>query len=355
MRSLLATVLFLGIAMNLQAATYLYVSMAPEQKIQIFRLEPADGKLTPVETMAVDGTPGCLSVDPKKKYLFATLRSNATLASFEIDQATGKLKLLSTVPLGKGENAAFVRTDLSGRWLISASYTGGKVVVHRIDEGKIQATPVQVLETAKTAHCVAIDPENRWVFVPHVSLNAVLQFHQDPSTGKLTEAGKAEGGGEKVGPRHLAFHPSQPLAFSSDEVKSTITAYRFDAATGLKAVQNLSTLPADYKQNNTTAEVKVHPSGKFVWVSNRGQDSLAGFAIDAKTGALSPLGQTPTEQTPRSFEIEPDGKYLFGAGEGSGKLAVYEIAPDTGKLTALRTLDIGKSVTWVLAVKFPEK
>jgi 6-phosphogluconolactonase len=109
-------------------------------------------------------------------------------------------------------------------------------------------------------------------------------------------------------------------------------------------------LPTDFKEKNTTAEVKVHPSGKFVWVSNRGHDSLAGFAINDK-GMLKAIGQTPTEKTPRSFEIDPDGRYLFGAGEGSGKLAVYRIDEMSGALTRIHTVDVGKSLTWVMAVK----
>ncbi|MFO0866447.1 MAG: beta-propeller fold lactonase family protein [Gemmataceae bacterium] len=105
----------------------------------------------------------------------------------------------------------------------------------------------------------------------------------------------------------------------------------------------------DWQGKNTTAEVKVHPNGKFVWVSNRGHNSLAGFGIEAKTGALTSLGQTPTEPTPRSFEIDPSGKYLFAAGEGSGKIATYRIEAD-GKLQPIRTTEVGKSVTWVMAV-----
>src|SRR5262249_9316151 len=155
------------------------------------------------------------------------------------------------------------------------------------------------------------------------------------------------------GPRHLAFHPTQKLAFSSDEQGSSITAYRFDPDTGLKPVQTLSTLPADFQGSNTTAEVKVHPSGKFVWVSNRGHDSLAGFAITK--GQLSALGQTPTEKTPRSFDINPDGRWAFGAGEGAGKLAVFRCERDSGKLTRVHTYPVGKSLTWVLAVEFGEK
>jgi 6-phosphogluconolactonase len=345
-------ILFLGPVMSLPADTFVYVSMAPEQKIQVYRLDPQDGKLTAVETVAVEGAPGALAVDPQKKFLFASLRTHSTLASFRLDPATGKLRQVSIAGLPQGENAAFVGTDRTGRWLLSASYAAGKVVVHRLgDDGTIQTPAVQTVETAKTAHSAVTDPGNRFVFVPHVAPNAVFQFRLDPATGKLTEAGKAPGGADKAGPRHLAFHPTQSLAFTSDEQGSSITAYRFDPGAGLKPVQTLSTLPADFKGTNTTAEVKVHPGGKFVWVSNRGHDSLAGFAIDGSTGKLSALGQTPTERTPRSFDVEPDGRFVLSAGEGSGKLAVFRVDADSGKLTRLHTVDVGKSLTWVLAVK----
>jgi 6-phosphogluconolactonase len=331
--------------------TFVYVSMAPEQKIQVYRVDAATGTLTPVETLAVDGSPGCLSVDPLKKFLFASHRSNSSLASYRIDSATGKLTRLSSAALPTGENAAFVRTDRTGRWLLSASYAAGKVVVHRLNgDGLIETPAVQTVTTTQTAHCIAIDPENRFVFVPHVAPNAVFQFHLNRATGMLTEAGKAAGGAEKAGPRHLAFHPTQNLAFTSDEQGSSITAYRYDAKTGLTPLQTRSTLPPDFKGPNTTADVKVHPSGKFVWVSNRGHDSLAGFAID-NGGKLSPIGHTPTEKTPRSFEIDPSGRFAFGAGEGSGKLAAFTIDQTTGALSRIHTYDVGQSLTWVLAIK----
>lgn len=353
MRCLLSLSFFLVSAMSVHAETLLYVSMAPEQKIQILRLDPAEGKLTPIEAVAVKGAPGSLAVDPEKKFLFASLRTTSTLASFAIDPATGKLKHLSTASLPKDENAAYVAADRSGKWLLSASYMAGKVVVHGLKGGMIQTPALQTVATTKTAHCIAIDRDNQWVFVPHVAPNAVYQFKLDAATGKLTEAGKAGGGAAKAGPRHLAFHPTLSMAFTSDESGSSITAYDYDPKTGLKPVQTLSTLPEDFKGKNSTAEVKVHPSGKFVWVSNRGHDSLAGFAID-KAGKLSSLGQTPTEKTPRSFEIDPDGRYVFGAGEGSGKLAVYRVDA-RGSLTRLGTETIGQSLTWVMAVRLRGK
>jgi 6-phosphogluconolactonase len=350
MRLFLTLTLLLGLAMSLRADTFVYVSMAPEEKIQVYRLNPKDGKLTSVQVVAVKGAPGSLAVDPERNFLFASLRTTSSLASFRIDPEAGTLKPINTVALPKGENAAFVATDRKGQWLLSASYAAGKVVVRKLDEGKIQSPAVQTVKTAQTAHAISTDPGNRFVFVPHVSPNAIYQFRLDGGTGKLTDAGKAAGGTEKAGPRHLAFHPKLPLAFSSDEQGNSITAYRFDPESGLAPVQTLSTLPEDFKESNSTAEVKVHPNGRFVWVSNRGHESLAGFAIDKK-GKLSALGQTPTEKTPRSFEIEPDGRYVFGAGEGSGKLAVFRVDPETGKLTRIHTIAVGKSLTWVLAVK----
>ncbi|MBX9677648.1 MAG: lactonase family protein [Gemmataceae bacterium] len=334
-----------------QADTFLYVSMAPEKTIRIYKLDPADGSLTKVDDVELAGAPGSLAVDPAKKLLFASVRSNSSLASFSIDRATGKLKSINTVPLGMNENAAFVAVDPTGKYLLSASYAAGKVAVHRLKDGTIEEPAVQTIKTVMTSHAVVFDPTGKFAFVPHVAPNAIYQYRWDAEAGKLAEAGKAEGGTPKAGPRHLAFHPSLKMAFSSNEVANSITAYRFDADKGLTPLETKSTLPETWQGKNTTAEVKVHPNGRFVWVSNRGHNSLAGFGIDAKTGVLTPLEPTKTEPTPRSFEFDSEGKYLFAAGEGSGKIATYRIEAN-GRLELLRTTEVGKSVTWVMAVKF---
>lgn len=329
---------------------FVYVSKAPEQQIQVFKLDSHARKLNTIEKFGVDGTPGSLCVDPHKRSMYASLRNNSRIGSYRIDPATGTLKLLNQVALPEGENAAFVATDRSGKWLLTASYAAGKVVVHKLNEdGSIAIPAVQTVVTAKTAHCIALGRDNSRVYVPHVTPNAVYQFRFDEATGMLTEMGQAPGGAEKSGPRHLAFHPTRDLAFTSDESGSSVTAYRVDPKAGLKPLQTLSTLPPDFTTANSTAEVKVHPNGNFVWVSNRGHDSLAGFSINDQ-GKLTAIGQTPTEKTPRSFDISPTGRFVFGAGEGSGRLAVFECAPETGKLTRLETYDIGQSLTWVLAI-----
>lgn len=348
---LLSAVLVGGGAMTASAATWLYVSMAPEKRIQVCRVDANDGTPTKTDAVEVSGAPGSLGTDPQKRFLYASLRSDSRLAAFRIDAATGRLAPLNSVALPRGENAAYVATDRTGRWLVSASYAAGKVVVHRLNsDGSIAEPSVQTVATAKTAHCVAVSADGRWVLVPHVAPNAVFQFRLDAESGKLTDAGRAAGGSPQAGPRHLAFHPTLPLAFTSDEKGSSITAYKVDGEKGLTPVQTLSTLPSDFSGSNSTAEVKVHPSGRFVWVSNRGHDSLAGFAI-AKDGTLSAIGRAPTEKTPRSFDVLPNGRVVYGAGEGSGKLAVFACDEATGELVRKQTVPFGESLTWVLAVE----
>ena len=345
------TLTVFGMISSSSAAVYVYVSKTAEQEIQVYRFDSQAGTLDAVAAVPVGGAPGVINTDPTKKFLYASIRSTTEIAAFQIDPATGKLTALNRVPLDKGANATYVATDRTGKWLLSASYTGGKVAVHGLnDDGSIKSPAVQVIDTAKTAHCIGQDRENRFVFVPHVSTNSVFQFRLNVETGELTDAGKAPGGAEKAGPRHIALHPKLDFCYVSDEVGSSITAYRFDASKGLTPVQTLSTLPDRFDGRNTTAEIKIHPTGKYAWVSNRGHESLAGFTI-AADGKLTAIGHTPTEQTPRSFEITPDGKHVFGAGEGNGKLAVFKCDVATGKLQRIQTSDVGKSLTWVRAVE----
>ena len=336
-----------------RAATFVYVSKAAENQIAVFKMND-DGSLKPTATVDVAGAPGSLAASYNRKFLFASLRTSFLIGSYAIDPQTGGLTLVSTTKLDDGKNAAFVAPDRTDRFLFSASYQGGRVVVHAVDEaGKLGEQPLQMIETTKTAHAALVRPNNKLVLVPHVAPNAVYQFRFDAAAGKLAEAGQAAGGAEGAGPRHLAFHPSLKFAFTSNESGSGITLYGLDETKGLTPLQTLSPLAEGYAEKNTTADVKVHPSGRFVWVSNRGHDSLAGFAFDAATAKLTPLGQTPTEKTPRSFDIEPSGKFLYAAGEGTGKLAAYRIDAATGRLERFTEYEIGKSLTWVQTVEVP--
>jgi 6-phosphogluconolactonase len=156
---------------------------------------------------------------------------------------------------------------------------------------------------------------------------------------------------KKSGPRHLTFHPSKPIAYVANEQGSSVTAYDLDTKAGtLSPRQTMSTLPKDWQGVNACAEIKVQSSGRFLYVANRGHDSIAGFTLD-DDGRMTPIGQTSTEKTPRSFDIDPSGKFLYAAGESSGKLATYKIDANTGSLKLVNTIDVGKTPWWVLAVE----
>jgi 6-phosphogluconolactonase len=346
---------FIGLAMIsnavLRAAdTCVYVSDAGTQAIVLYHFDEQTGKLKEVSRTNVGTAPGSLAVYPQRRLLFASLRTNAEIGAFKIGEA-GKLTEINRTELGSGANAAYVAADKDGHYLLAASYSGGKVTVHDIAaSGALGGTPLQTIETAKTAHAAVLTADQKWAFVPHVQPNAIYQFKFDAKTGKLTEAGKATGGKEGAGPRHIAIHPSQKFAFSSDESGNSVTLYSLDAEKGLKPLQTLSTLPADYTAKNSTADVHVHPTGEFVWVSNRGHDSLAGFRFDTAATKLIPIGQTSTEKTPRSFAVSPKGKWILGAGEGSGKLAIFAVDAKSGSLERKETIEVGKSLTWICMV-----
>ncbi|WP_254513596.1 lactonase family protein [Anatilimnocola floriformis] len=334
------------------AETCVYVSDAGSQAIVLYHLDEETGKLQEVSRTNVSAAPGSLFVHPGAKLLFASLRTHAEIGSFKIGDA-GKLTEVNRTKLQSSANAAYVAADQNCNFLLAASYSGGRVTVHSIAKnGLLGDQPLQTIATANTAHAAVLSADQKWLFVPHVQPNGIFQFQFDAQTGKLTQQSMAAGGQEKAGPRHLAIHPSQKFAFSSNETGSSVTLYAFDGEKGLKPVQTISTLPADFTGKNSTADVHVHPSGEFIWVSNRGHDSLAGFRFDAAAVNLTPLGQTPTEKTPRSFALSPSGNWLLSAGEGNGKLALYAVGPKSGLLERKETLEVGKSLTWVTIAKF---
>jgi len=349
-----ASLLLSGLPAAGQAATYAYVSLAGEKKIAIYRVDEKTGALTRTGEVAVKGAPGSLTTDAAHRHLYVAVREAMTLASFRIDPATGGLTPISTVSVDA--NPSFVGLDRTEQYLLSAYYLPGKVMVHAVGkDGTLDPTPRVDRTTAKNAHCAIPDPSNRFVFVPHVGPNAVFQFLFDPATGQLTpNAAPTVSGPEGAGPRHLRFHPNGKWVYTSNESGSSVSLYAFDPERGTLALtQTLSTLPPGFTGENTTAEVKLHPSGKFLYVSNRGHDSLAAFAIDAATGRLTAHGQVPTEHTPRSFDFDPTGRYLYAAGEGGTRVASYRIDPATGALARLETYEIGKTPFWILVVPVP--
>lgn len=356
-RLLLAWLIVFCAVIETDAADHVYVSVAQENRIALYACDPSEGTLTHRGDTLVDGQPGALASDPSHQYLFASIRSTGELTSFRI-APDGALTLVSKVPAGA--DPAYVATDRTGNYLLSAYYRAGKVAVHAIDEaGRLSHEPLQTIPTDEKAHAILTDPSNHFVFVPHTGPNAIYQFLFDAETGTLTPNTPAKvDTRDNTGPRHLAFHPTEPLAFVDNEQGSSVTPFRLDTTTGrLSEIERetFSTIPHEFEERNSCARLQIHPTGRFLYAANRGHDSIAGFRINAEKGQLHGLGQFPTEATPRGFDITSDGNFLIAAGQSSGKLATYRIDPDTGKLSPLATLPIGKAPWWVQTVPATEQ
>lgn len=343
--------LFVFVPASLHAKTFVYISLDGENRIASYGVDEASGTLTNRSDTKLDAAPGSLAVSPTGHFLFASVRSSGHLASFRINAETGDLTHINTVPAGA--DPAFVATDRSGRFLLTAFYVAAKVTVHRIgQDGALSQEPVQSIATADKAHAILMDHQNRFAFVPHTGPNAIYQFTFDAHTGRLTPNRPLRvETGEHTGPRQLAFHPSRDLVFFDYEQGSAIAAFDLDQTTGrLSFRERLSSLPDSYSGGNSNARIEITPNGRFVYVANRGHDSLAGFSVDPHTGKLTSLGQTPTEATPRGFAIDPTGRFLYAAGQSTGKLAAFRIDADSGALTRFATYEVGERPWWVLVV-----
>jgi 6-phosphogluconolactonase len=337
------------ISMPLHAAaeTWACLSIADQHRIAVFALDSSTGRLKYHSDVKLTGTPGSLCTDPRRKFLFAAVRSTESVAAFRIHHDSGSLAHVETRPVGL--NLTYLSTDDSGKFLFGASYSGGKISVHRLAEnGTVSEHAVQMIPTAINAHSIVLDPSNRFVFVPHTGPNAIFQFSLDRESGNLSPQTQPRiEAPSNSGPRHLKFHSTLPFAYVADEQGSSASVYRLSDSGTLEHVQTLSTLPSGFKGENTCAEVQVHPEGNFLYVSNRGHDSLACYAIHPQTGLLTPLGNVSTEKTPRSFSITPDGRFLAAAGQDSGRIALYSIPLQTGLPEQIETLDVGGNLAWI--------
>lgn len=333
------------------ANTFIYCSAAKDQSLDLLRLNLQTGSLTKVTRLKTPGEPGALANSSNGALLFAALRSTGRLASFRVNPTTGQLTAINVVEAGA--DPAQITVDHTGRYLFTAYYVAAKVSVHRIgDDGSLSDKPVQEIPTAEKAHSIVPDSKNRFAFVPHTGPNTIFQFLWDERTGRLTAHPEPKlVRPNQTGPRHLAWHPSLPIAYIDNEQGNSVTVYRLNKAGSLEPGQTEPTLPRDYQGNNSTAEIKVHPNGQFLYVSNRGHDSLAVIRIDESGEKLSFVATEATEKTPRSFDIDPSGQFLLSAGESSGRLAVSRIDPKTGRLTLVHTEDIGPMLWWVQTLR----
>ena len=332
-----------------------YVSLQDDDRISIFTVDPATGKLTWQEDVAVDGGPAPLAIDPGRNFLYVGRRGSQELSSYRIDPRTGGLSLIGTAPL-QGE-PVYLATDRTGRFVLSAYYYQSTAAVHAVNsDGVATFPPIEWRYTAGGAHAIQTDPSNRFAFVPHIANrgpNAIFQFRFDEKTGHLTPNDPPRySPREYLGPRALAFHPTLDIIYFSDEQGSSVTVYHLDPMAGtLAPIQTITTLPAGYSEANTCSQIQITPSGRFLFAPNRGHNSVASFSVDSSTGRLTATGRVPTEPVPRAFSLDPEGSFLVVAGLDSGRLASYEVDQTSGELAPLETYEAGNRPMWVLMTR----
>lgn len=324
------------------------------QGIYVARFDTRTGALADPVLAAESRNPSFLAVHPNRRFLYAVGEVNRVddrpgggVSAFAIDGATGRLRALNRQSSG-GAGPCHLACDGEGRHLLVANYGGGSVSVLPLDaEGRLGEATAFVQHRGSSvnrqrqegphAHWIEVDPANRFAWVADLGLDKLLAYRFDPSRGTLTpHEPPAVSLKPGAGPRHFAFAPDGTRGYAINELDSTITAFRYEASAGrLIELGSVSTLPEGYTGDSTTAEIAVHPSGRFVYGSNRGHDSLAVFAVEAATGRLKLVEHVPTQgKTPRNFALEPGGRFLLAANQASDSVVVFRVDPETGRLTA---------------------
>jgi 6-phosphogluconolactonase len=314
--------------------------------INVYTMDRASGSWTHVQLVKDLVNPSWLALDRQQRFLYSAHGDGEVATAFAIDSATGQLKLLNQQATG-GKNGVRIAVDATNKFLVCANYSSGTVAVLPINpDGSLGALtdlvsltgtpgPHRTEQSSPHPHDVPFDRSGRFVVVPDKGLDKVFVYRLDTGRGKLVPndapfAMSRPG----AGPRHVDFHPSQPYAYVINELDSTITTYRFEPTSGeLKGLQIITTLPPSFTGNNTTSEIAVAPSGRFVYGSNRGHDSIAIFAVDARTGVLAPVDWEPTQgKTPRFFTLDPSGTYLYAANQDSDTIVCFRVDQSNGKL-----------------------
>lgn len=330
--------------------TVVYVASADSREIFVAHLDNATGALEVVQQAAVPGVVMPLAISPSRTFLYACLRSEPFAAAIlRIDPASGMLTLLSTVPLP--DNMAYIATDKTGRFLLAASYSGDRISINPVGaDGVVNAPPVQVVATDPHPHSIATDPSNRYVFVPSLGGDVVLQYRFDSRTGRVTPNTPPTAAAKpKAGPRHLVFHPSLRFAYCTNELDATVGAFRLDEGGTLAPIGTNTLLPPGHagRAPFASADIHVTPDGRYLYASERASNCLAGFKIDAQTGDLMPAGTYLTEDKPRGFNIDPRGRWLLAVGQVSHHLTSYAISAATGSLTPQHRYPMGRNPNWV--------
>ena len=322
------------------------------QGIYLSKFDVETGELTKPQLVAVTTNPSFLAIHPSKRFLYAANEvgdyggeSSGAVSAYAIDSATGGLTFLNQHP-SRGGGPCHLVVDATGKNVLVANYGGGSVAVLPIGpDGRLSPASAFAQHQGSSvnprrqegphAHSINLDAANRLAFAADLGLDKVLVYRFDASGGTLAENDPPSASVDPgAGPRHFAFHPGGRFAYVINEIASTVTAFAYDAQHGrLDPIQTVPTLPEGFEGTNSTADIHVHPSGRFLYGSNRGHDSIAVFRVDPQSGKLAFVEHEPTQgRSPRNFNIDPTGAWLLAANHNGDNIVVFRIDRDSGEL-----------------------
>ncbi len=332
--------------------------------IYVSRLNTADGSLSEPQLAAEVGNPSFVAIHPSGKTLYAVSeqigQAGGAVTAFSIDHGSGNLSKLNMVS-SKGDGPCHLNVDKTGKALVVVNYGSGATAAMAVKaDGSLAESTSFIQHQGSSvnpqrqqgphAHSVNISADNRFAVVADLGLDKVLVYKLDAAAAKIAPNDPPFTAVKPgSGPRHFTFHPKGKYAYVINEIACTVTAFQYDAARGaLTEIETVSTLPAGMAvaKGYSTAEVRAHPSGKFLYGSNRGHNTIAVFQIDGKSGKLKLVDNTDTQgKIPRNFNLDPTGKWLFAANQDSDSVVMFAIDPSTGKLSPTgKTLNVGTPV-----------
>jgi 6-phosphogluconolactonase len=337
----------LGAASSRAAKSELVLVGSGKENISAFWLDLETGALRSIGEVAKITAPSFIAVSPNQKYLYAIteVQKDPVVNAYRLDGATGHLDLINSQPTG-GTGPCFVQVDPKGKDVLVANYTGGSVSAFPIEaDGSLGGRTAFAQDSGSSvnsgrqegphAHCIVTDPDDKYVFACDLGIDKVMIFKFDRTKGTW-EPNDPPSASVKPGsgPRHIAFSPDRRNAYVVNELASTVTAFNYDRRAGtLTEFADYPMLPDGFSGQNYASEVTVDAAGRFVYAANRGNDSIALFTRDAKTGALTFIERAPTGgKFPRSFEIDPTGAFLIAANQDSDSIVVFRIDSKTGRL-----------------------
>jgi 6-phosphogluconolactonase len=366
--------LFTGINQSFSEGTFVYISNGEDGDIAVMQLAPETGDLKLIEKVAAGPNVKHMALSPDHRFLHASIRSEPfSVITYLINSETGNLTHLSKKPLP--DNMVYISVDQTGRYLLSVSSTNAKIAVNPISlNGFVQSEPVQVISTGPNPHSILVDRSNQFAYVPHLGSDQIKQFLFDESTGVLTPNDPAVvHTKDGSGPRHFDFSPNNMYVYVSTETDGMVYSYKVDNKTGiLTEIQKISVKPStispepsptatedDLLEMDDTevpssgvADIHITPDGKWLYVSERAQSTIAAFAVDRHSGNLTHIGNYDTENTPRGIDIDPRGNFVIAAGQESGHVSVHAINQETGELKLLNRYESGKDPNWIEIVEF---